>query len=263
VTTHRTTAADRARGPVRRGTPRRWAVLVGTGLVGVAVAVAGGVVAVGGGAEAGVSMQVPRAAPVPAVTTAEPVPDDAPRAGRTDVRDDDRVADREDPVPVRAATLPPVVAASPPVRVVVGGLVDVRVRPVGVDPDGSMELPSSGDVAGWYRFGAAPGDPEGTVVIASHVDTSDGVGEFAALGSAEAGQAVTVRGADGERHRYRVTDVRRYDKSDVPLDELFDRTGDPRLVLVTCGGRWDARAGSYEDNLVVRAVPDAAGRADR
>jgi sortase (surface protein transpeptidase) len=126
-----------------------------------------------------------------------------------------------------------------------------------------MELPSSGDVAGWYRFGAAPGDAAGTVVLASHVDTSDGVGEFAALGSAEAGQAVTVRGADGERHRYRVTDVRRYDKSDVPLDELFDRTGDPRLVLVTCGGRWDARAGSYEDNLVVRAVPDAAGRADR
>jgi hypothetical protein len=259
VTTYRTTAADRARGPVRRGTPRRWAILVGTGLAGVGVAVAGGVVAVGGGAEAGVSMQVPRAAPVPAATTAEPAPDDAPRAGRTDVRG----ADRGDLVPVRPATLPPVVAASPPVRVVVGGLVDVRVRPVGVDPDGSMELPSSGDVAGWYRFGAAPGDPEGTVVIASHVDTADGVGEFAALGSAEAGQAVTVRGADGERHRYRVTDVRRYDKSDVPLDELFDRTADPRLVLVTCGGRWDAQAGSYEDNLVVRAVPDAAGRADR
>ena len=39
------------------------------------------------------------------------------------------------------------------------------------------------------------------------------------------------------------------------MDELFDRDGPPRLVVLTCGGAYDARNG-YRDNVVVIAEPD-------
>jgi hypothetical protein len=44
-------------------------------------------------------------------------------------------------------------------------------------------------------------------------------------------------------------------KGQVPLAELFTRTGPARLVLLTCGGPFDERARSYRDNLVVVAEP--------
>src|SRR5690606_20474261 len=120
--------------------------------------------------------------------------------------------------------------------------------------------------AGWYRFGAAPTDAEGSTVIAAHVDSlRTGVGPFARLLDAEVGQEVTVTvqpsspgdGASGEPQvlTYTVTEVVRHPKAEVPLEELFDRGGSPRLVLVTCGGRFQHEVGSYSDNVVVVAVP--------
>jgi hypothetical protein len=40
-----------------------------------------------------------------------------------------------------------------------------------------------------------------------------------------------------------------------PIADLFDRDGPPRLVVLTCGGAYDARNG-YRDNVVVIAEPD-------
>ncbi|BDZ41650.1 hypothetical protein GCM10025865_09490 [Paraoerskovia sediminicola] len=63
--------------------------------------------------------------------------------------------------------------------------------------------------------------------------------------------------AAGETHKYTVKKIERVPKADIPLDTVFDRDGDPRLVLVTCGGDWDAGTGHYVDNVVVTAVPVA------
>jgi hypothetical protein len=53
---------------------------------------------------------------------------------------------------------------------------------------------------------------------------------------------------------YRVTSVRAYPKSELPTS-VFRRTGPPRLVLVTCGGPFDAATGHYPDDVVVTAAP--------
>jgi len=37
--------------------------------------------------------------------------------------------------------------------------------------------------------------------------------------------------------------------------QTTDAPGAPRLVLITCGGRFDPVARSYEDNIVVYAEP--------
>jgi hypothetical protein len=147
---------------------------------------------------------------------------------------------------------------APPVQITVDDLaLDMPVLGMGVDGNGAMDLPLNTAEAGWYRHGPAPGDPAGTTVIAAHVDSAMyGLGEFAMLREVTVGVPVTVRTDDGVVHRYRVSEVVRTPKTDVPLGDLFDRTGAPRLVLVTCGGEFDRSTGHYLDNVIVTAVPE-------
>ena len=142
-----------------------------------------------------------------------------------------------------------------PSTVVVEDLdVTVTVRPEGLAADGSMALPEDPSVASWYRFGSGPGSAEGATVIAAHVDSLEyDIGPFARLASAETGTVVTVTSIDGAVHRYAVESVELADKTGVPWDTVFDRTGDPRLVLITCGGEFDYDTGHYRSNVIVTA----------
>ena len=56
------------------------------------------------------------------------------------------------------------------------------------------------------------------------------------------------------RLTYVVQAVRSYPKAALPV-EVFDRSGAPRLVLITCGGSFDRRTRHYADNIVAYAVP--------
>jgi hypothetical protein len=67
--------------------------------------------------------------------------------------------------------------------------------------------------------------------------------------------ALTV--ADGTVHRFQVTAVELTPKSTVPLAQVFQRDGAPRLTLVTCGGAYDRGTG-YSANVVVTAEPLSA-----
>jgi hypothetical protein len=144
------------------------------------------------------------------------------------------------------------------VRIEAAG-VDAAVVPVGVEPgSGALAVPDDVDVAGWYRFGPAPGDP-GSAVITAHVDSaSQGPGAFLPLRDVGLGSAVTVTFDDGSARRFDIVGRRSYDKDALPLAELFTRDGDPVLTLVTCGGPFDATTRSYEENVVVFAVPSGA-----
>lgn len=168
---------------------------------------------------------------------------------------DTAVPTRDDML-VRPAQDVPAPRQPAPVRLEVPALgIDVPVRATGVDDAGRMALPGSADIAAWYRFGPAPANPAGATVVAAHVDDEDSVGPFARLVGAEVGTTVRVRTADGATHDYTVSDVRAKAKRDMSSDDVFDRSGDPRLVLVTCGGDWDPEARSYSKNVVLTAVP--------
>lgn len=186
-----------------------------------------------------VAAPTPELAPTP--TPARPVPD----------------------VPITSSDLS---AASAPVVVPPVDLslaardIALPIDPVGVAEDGQMEIPPLAERAGWYRFGATPGDAEGTAVIAAHVDSvaSAGTGPFARLGEAEIGDEVTVTRADGQVVRYAVTGVTRVAKPEVAWADVFVRGGPHRLVLVTCGGTFQQQARSYTDNVIVTAEPVGA-----
>lgn len=153
---------------------------------------------------------------------------------------------------------PPVPAADPPdvpVRISIPSLdVDDAVIPVGIEPDGAMEVPPA-ELAGWYRHGTAPGSDRGSAVIAAHVDYEDRPGVFLDLARVEVGDEVVVEDASGVERSYAVVERWQVDKELLPVDELFRRDGDHVLTLITCGGAFDASARSYDDNIVVRAVP--------
>jgi sortase (surface protein transpeptidase) len=158
-------------------------------------------------------------------------------------------------VPIQSTQLRPVIAASPPTRVQVPSVgIDVRVVGVGVQPDGLMELPRDPKIAGWYRFGPDPSDPTGSTVISAHVDSLQfGLGPFSRLRDLPAGAEIIVTTADGTQHRYITEAVARSLKDELPVAELFERSGPPRLVLITCGGQFDTATRTYSDNVIVTA----------
>lgn len=145
-----------------------------------------------------------------------------------------------------------------PTRVVVPSEgIDLPVVPAGVDSAGSMQLPSGSFTAAWYRFGPGAGVEPGAAVIAAHVSSrDDGRGPFARLGGLDPGARILVTTAGGVV-AYEVVSVEQVAKLSLDTGSLFDRTGGHRLHLVTCGGRYDAAANSYEDNVVVVARPTA------
>jgi sortase (surface protein transpeptidase) len=129
--------------------------------------------------------------------------------------------------------------------------IDAPVRAVGVEADGEMEVPAATDV-GWYRFGPTPGTA-GSAVLAGHVDYDGQRGVFFDLRELTGGERVEVTLADGSQQAYEVERVEQIPKGDLRDSGVFDRTGAPRLALITCGGSFDADARSYRDNVVVYA----------
>jgi len=143
-----------------------------------------------------------------------------------------------------------------PTRVRVTRLgIDARVSGVGIDMRaGALGTPNDIDRVGWWRDGAAPGASVGTILLAGHVDSAKrGAGAFYALKTARRGDRIELVSDDGRTRRYRVTSLRTMRKSALPA-EIYSSTGPRRLVLVTCGGPFDNRAGHYRDNVVVTAM---------
>ncbi len=143
----------------------------------------------------------------------------------------------------------------PPVAVTLDGAL-AEVDPVGAGPDGEVTVPEDVRRVGWYAPGPAPGSPNGAAVLVGHVDDAvQGLGVFASLLDSEPGDVVTVRTAAGLDLRYDVVSREQLDKRTVPMERIFTTTGPPHLVLITCGGSFDPAARSYDDNVVVTAVP--------
>lgn len=159
-------------------------------------------------------------------------------------------------VPIQGSAAVPA-AVVPPVRIQVPSEeIDIPVGPVGVEDSGLMEIPYDIRTAGWYQFGPGPGSAAGSTVITAHVDSFEqGLGPFAYLKELSAGADIIVTTADGADYRYTVESVQDVDKKQLPLDQVFDRSGAPRLILITCGGRFDENVLNYSDNIVVVANP--------
>jgi len=142
-----------------------------------------------------------------------------------------------------------------PVRLrIPGQRIDTSLQTLGLAADGSITAPTVWDRAGWYSGGPRPGQ-QGPAVIVGHVDSGTGPAVFYRLPQLRPGDPVYVDRADGTSVRFRVTRQQQVPKDHFPADVVYAPTLQASLLLMTCGGDFDASTGHYRDNIIVFAVP--------
>jgi sortase (surface protein transpeptidase) len=133
--------------------------------------------------------------------------------------------------------------------------VNASVIPLGLNADGTAQVPSLSTpmLTSWFDEGPAPGQ-DGPAVIYGHVDTAaTGPAVFYRLGDLTACDTVDVTLADHSVAAFVVYRIGVYPKASFPTMTVYGDTAGPELRLITCGGPFDAAAGSYYDNVVVYA----------
>jgi sortase (surface protein transpeptidase) len=140
-----------------------------------------------------------------------------------------------------------------PVRIEIEAIgVSAPVIRLGLNPDGTLEVPTHFGDTGWWSGGARPGE-RGPAVIAGHVDSRSGPAVFFRLDRLRTHDAIVVVRRDGSRVRFLVQRIARYRKAAFPTAAVYGPTRTPTLRLITCSGAFDSASGHYVDNSVVYA----------
>ena len=182
----------------------------------------------------------------------------------------DSLADREPEVvasPVQRVNVPalrevptrwvPYVDSPQPAYLTIPALdVATSIRPVGTSDATTMQVPSDIRVVGWYDRSVLPTSTTGHTVLVGHRDGAvDPNGIFRNLGSVREGDRVQVSDIAGRTIEFTVDGVTMLSDEQFAqrAERIFSRDGRHRLVLITCGGNYDAARGGYQANVVVTA----------
>ena len=132
--------------------------------------------------------------------------------------------------------------------------VDAPVMKVGLDSDGSVEVPpvDSHNLTGWYKYGPTPGE-RGPSVILGHVDSYTGISVFYYLKDLHHGDRIYVTLADAKVATFDVDGVQKVSKDAFPTASVYGKSSTPSLRLITCGGAFDESTGHYLYNIIVYA----------
>lgn len=126
----------------------------------------------------------------------------------------------------------------------------VSLSVLGLNKNGTVQVPASFHEPGWYKNGPSPGQ-EGSAVILGHVDSYRGPGVFYKLADLRPGNRITVTLANGKKVTFSVIGLREYEKSAFPDKLVYGPRTYSALQLVTCGGVFDTATGHYLSNIVV------------
>ncbi len=126
----------------------------------------------------------------------------------------------------------------------------VPLSQLGLNPNGTVQVPTNFQEPGWYRYGPSPGQL-GSAVILGHVDSYQGPAVFFRLRTLRPGDQVAVTLADGITTHFVVRQVAMYSKSHFPTVLVYGSHGYSALQLVTCGGVFDTQTRHYLSNVVV------------
>lgn len=153
--------------------------------------------------------------------------------------------------------------------------VHARVTSHPLNADRTLFVPADPRTMSWAKQDAPPGATHGTTILTSHINyVIDGqlvvgaLSDLAWYSQHAIGKQFKLRLADGRTFTYRIVAGREYTKDQLAGDTklraaLYDQSkvyGPPgrpsgRLLLVSCGGAFDAYTGEYEDNVFLYALP--------
>ena len=130
--------------------------------------------------------------------------------------------------------------------------VDANMVELGLNKNGSLQVPSDPKTVGWYVGGPRPGGV-GPAVMVGHLDSVHGPEIFWNLKNLQIGDTIQVAREDGSTVTFRVTDKQNYSQNNFPTDKVYGPINYPGLRLITCSGTYSRLAGHYSQNLVVYA----------
>ena len=147
----------------------------------------------------------------------------------------------------------PLLTRSVPVRLDIPAVgIDTSLLRLGLNADGTLQVPWKPLLAGWYTGSPTPGEL-GPAIIAGHVDSwATGPAVFYRLGQVAIGSNVVVTRADSSVADFKVTAVRSYPKKSFPTDVVYGDVNRAELRLITCG-TWNGATQEYDNNVVVFA----------
>ncbi len=151
----------------------------------------------------------------------------------------------------RVVDFGPILPASLPVTLDIPsiGVHSTNIVELGLEADGTMEVPEDASAPGWFTRGPSPGQ-FGPAVIAGHVDSDQGPAVFYRLGELDRGDRVQVTRADGTIGTFLIDRVEAFDKATFPTHQVYGNTTNrAELRLITCGGTYDEDKG-YLGNVV-------------
>lgn len=103
-----------------------------------------------------------------------------------------------------------------PIRVRIPDIgVDAEVIDLGLNPDGTLEVPEDYDQTGYYTGWSVPGNV-GPSVVVGHIDSYTGPAVFFRLGDLEVGSVVEVHRSDGLVALFRVSEMTLVEKTGTP-----------------------------------------------
>jgi sortase (surface protein transpeptidase) len=126
------------------------------------------------------------------------------------------------------------------------------VDPLGLNADGTLQVPTDYARAGWYT-GRPPPGAIGPAIIVAHVDSKSGPAVFARLRELKPGDQVTVTRADRSDVVFVIDRLESAPKNAFPTGEVYDPTPGATLRLITCTGSFDHSTGHYLDNEIAFA----------
>ncbi|MEO8829885.1 class F sortase [Lapillicoccus sp.] len=156
-------------------------------------------------------------------------------------------------VPAPSSTAAAVPDALRPARITIPSIgVDSALVDLAIAGDGTIQVPTEAQQAGWLGTSPAPGQ-RGPAVIAGHVDSKTGPAVFYQLRTLAVGAPIIVTRRDGSQVTFTVDGSQNFAKAGFPTQATYGPVPGPALRLITCGGEYVKSAGGYQDNLVVFA----------
>jgi hypothetical protein len=153
--------------------------------------------------------------------------------------------------------------------------VHTRVTSNPLNGDGTLYVPSNPQTVSWANEDAQAGASHGTTILTSHINyvingrlVIGALSDLAWYAQHAIGKHISLRLKDGRVLHYRIVAGREYSKDQLANNpdlrrELYDQSkvygppGHPsgRLLLVSCGGAFDAYTGEYQDNVFLYLLP--------
>lgn len=158
------------------------------------------------------------------------------------------------PAALGVETPPPLVLYSAPVEVMTIPAIRISAPlvPLGVRPDGYMDLPYNPHQVAWYQFTAKPG-MGGNAVFSAHVDYINyGPAVFWNLSKLRPGDEVSIKLTDGTWLRYTVSVSYTIPVELLDIHALLAPTDDETVTLITCAGAF--ANDNYSHRVIVRGT---------